>query len=402
MYFALPVLLATLLLIIIMVYKNRLLMVLLLSAFTLKVIVAYINDYVRTIGSAGDELRFELTAWEWAQNGFIDLFEKLGSLSSYGYSWFAAIIYTVVGREPFAVKSFGILASVLNVYYGYKISYFVFPNKRSAIVVSSIIAAIPSLTIMSALFLRDSLLIFLITLAFYHYLIWLEKRCINSLLVNIIILSLTAFLHGAMFIVIGFELFLETLRIVFSPAISTFQKAVGITIMSIIAAISVVFLQEIIANPKITMAISVIQQDPRAIARLGGELIKTEAFIAPYPAPAGTDAFSLLKHVPYRVFYFLSTPWPNMYQKATDLPRIFDSFIIIALMVLFVCRWSVVKKLFHTNVLLLIGALTVMFSFGSFDVGTGQRHRLKIIPLLIIVTFTAVNYKYYAKKNKTI
>ncbi|MES0325067.1 MAG: hypothetical protein ABUK18_04215, partial [Candidatus Bathyarchaeia archaeon] len=68
--------------------------------------------------------------------------------------------------------------------------------------------------------------------------------------------------------------------------------------------------------------------DERAIMRLGGELIKSEEFIARYPLPKNYSISGLFFHTPVRVLFFLFTPTIGMYSKITDIPRILDSLIV--------------------------------------------------------------------------
>ncbi|NLE04748.1 MAG: phospholipid carrier-dependent glycosyltransferase [Crenarchaeota archaeon] len=352
--------------------------------------MAYIHQYVRPLGASTDEYQFEEDAWNIAANGFGSLFDKNTEISS-GFSWFAGAIYIFIGREPFAIQAINVFAGMLTVYYVYRIALFCSNDKRKALFISSVIAFFPSFSLISSLFLRDSYLIFLITYSFYKYLMWLSTGKSFYLLMNILGLVLASMLHGAMLLFIGVELILETFKIANYSNVSFSKKFIAYMIIAIVVAGTIVYAEKILSNPKIQIALMLFQNDPSVLKRLGGEIIKSEAFISQYPAPSGNDFFSLIKHTPYRVFYFLTTPWPTMYGKITDIPRILDSMLVTILLILLIIRRKhFVKFKFKNSFYILFFTFSTMFAFGTFDVLTGQRHRLKIIPVFTAVTLSFV------------
>jgi hypothetical protein len=90
------------------------------------------------------------------------------------------------------------------------------------------------------------------------------------------------------------------------------------------------------------------------------------------------------------MIFFSSTPAPWHFFKITDAPRILDS-LIFSLLLIYAVYLRVAKKnigslkVINYFILPVVLFMVLMYSFGSFDVGTGQRHRLKIEPLLIVV-----------------
>lgn len=373
--------------------RNASLCLIALVCFVANSVLAYIHRFVRPLGASADEVMFESLALEWSSSGVLSVFSTLDVTQSHIFSSFAALLFSIFGYEPILVNYFGGFLGALIVIYSFRLAFVLTDNKKFSIAVAIFISFLPSLYIISILFLRDIYIIFFVLAGFHNYSLWRKRHDIKNLMVATCFFIAGGLFHTAVLVTLFLLFVLESLyrarkltgSLVTGKATITgivFSLFIPLLLVSLIAGWALG-----VGASKVNQAVSLFEGDERAVKRLSGEIIKTDAEVIIYPPPRSTDMLGVIFNIPERLTYILVAPFPWMYQKITDVPRILDSIIVFVLLFLFLININYFKS--RNNLFIPFVAIVfsyVIFSLGTFDVLTGSRHRLKyIIPLCIFI-----------------
>jgi hypothetical protein len=364
-----------------------------LLCFVSNSLLAYIHRYVRPLGASADEVMFERLALEWSTGGIWSVFSTIDVTQSHIFSSFAALLFSIFGYEPILVNYFGGFMGALIVVYSYKLAFSLTSNKNFSMATAIFAALLPSLHIISILFLRDIYIIFFVLAGFHSYSIWRQKQDIKSLLIAVCFFMVGGLFHTAilatLFLLFVFESIYRSKNL--GRSLVTGRATIAGIVLSLFIPFLVLTLITGwalgVGASKVNQAVSLFQGDERALKRLSGEIVKTDSEVIIYPPPRSSNMLGVMANIPERLVYILVAPFPWMYKKITDIPRILDSLIVFAALILFMMNLKMYKS--RDSVFLPIITIVisyVIFSLGTFDVLTGSRHRLKyMIPLVIFV-----------------
>lgn len=379
---------------------SRTLFIIIIFSLLIKSMLAYIHQFIRPLGASADEVMFENYGYEWSQNGLFEAILTFDPSTSHVFSTLIAIVYSIFERNPFLIQLIGAFLGSFLLLYVYKMTLLFVDSKRFAFVLTFFIAIIPSLNIISILLLRDIYIIFFLMMFFYNYSQWFISKKMKFFLLSLCFVILAGFFHGILFLIIPLLIIIEVIVlmsklsfIIKSLVIKKYELIIFIlTPIILISIIVALFLG--LGSSKLAQGQAIFEQDPRAIQKFAGEIIKTEADVVIYPSPEAFDFISLILHIPERVAFFLTTPYPWMYGKITDIPRIFDALIVTVLMGYLIINFKsfVQRKEFFILFICILFLFTV-FAFGSFETGTGTRHRLKVLVPFIILLMSFIYLK---------
>ncbi|MCT7523338.1 hypothetical protein N5T57_10410 [Aliarcobacter cryaerophilus] len=362
--------------------------------------LAYIHQFIRPLGASADEVMFENYGYEWSQNGLFEAILTFDPSTSYVFSTLIAVVYSIFERNPFLIQLIGAFLGSFLLLYVYKMILIFTNSKRFSLTLTFFISILPSLNIISILFLRDIYIIFFLIIFFYSYSKWLLSKKLNFFLYSLFFIILAGFFHGILFLLIPLIIIIE--MIVLMSKLSFIIKFLVIKKYEFLILIltPIIFVSIIVAlflglgSSKLAQGQAIFEQDPRAIQKFAGEIIKTEADVVIYPSPEAFDFISLILHIPERVAFFLTTPYPWMYSKITDIPRIWDSLIMIILIIYLIINFKsfIQRKEFFILFICILFLFTV-FAFGSVETSSGTRHRLKVLVPFIILLMSFIYSK---------
>ncbi len=387
---------------------SRTLFIVVILSFLIKGMLAYIHQFIRPLGASADEVMFENYGYEWSQNGVLDAILTFDPSASHVFSTLIAVVYSVFERNPFLIQLIGAFVGSLLLLYVYKMTLLFVDSKIFSLGLTFFIALIPSLNIISILLLRDVYIIFFLLVFFYNYSQWLITRKLRKFLLSFCFIILAGFFHGILFLLIPLIILIEMIilvsKLLFIIKNFTIKRydLVMLILTPIILSLIIVALFSGLGSSKIAQGKALFEQDPRAIQKFIGEIIKTEATVVKYPSPESFDFISMAIHIPERVMFFLTTPYPWMYSKITDIPRIFDALIVTVLMGYLMINFKsfLQRKEFFILFICILFLFTV-FAFGTFETSSRVRHRLKVLIPFIILMSSFIYLRNKSKKRKS-
>jgi hypothetical protein len=368
-------------------WKNIWLMGFMIFSLISKTILIYVHYHIRPVFLSSDQYVFLEKAIEWSSEGLMGTFQYLNVSESYVFSWFASVVFSIVGVVPEAVSLISVLLMIVLIKLVYDTSYIVSRGSvKVSLFCSFLISAIPSISILSAVFLRDSIVVFFVSAFFYNMVVWIyEKKNIYAFF-SVISLSLAGMFHGAFLILFPVVFCIGLFYLLFEK-ISIYKKLMLIFILMLVPVIGILGAGFASGNSKVQVIYSLIEQDESVLNTYKTSRQESSDVYTPYPVINDTRLLGMIYHLPLRVWYFVSKPDLTLIKKITDIPRVLDSYLFVV--VLLAVIYSLAnKKRFDKRVFLFLCILIflfIMFAFGSHDVATAQRHRIKFIPSLVSI-----------------
>lgn len=378
----------------------------LIIGYSINLFLVSLQRYVRPIFYSSDQQRFLDYANELMSMDFYSFVSHFDPAGSYLISWFAALVFRVLGSDLLYVNFFFVYAWMGTVITSYKLSLFITEKRRAATIISLFVAFIPSVSIINAAFLRESFIIFFLMSAFYYSCKWYVSRKAIFFLGSVFFMLLAGFFHGVLYFFVVLLVFFY-LGDVFRRR--HFRYADLVIILILVPFFAVVSLK-LVDNVKVQVVISLFSSGGDSIEKylssnddLDGFDDEASINALRLPMVDLNDPVSFGVSVVDRVFTFSYSPFLHQYYKLTDIPRIFDSIIFLTAIFLSFLIYkngrscSDARVRFYLSVFMpLIILLVVMFAIGSSDVGTSQRHRLKFFPVFWVIT-TSVYYLIQSK-----
>ncbi|MEM3714771.1 MAG: glycosyltransferase family 39 protein, partial [Nitrososphaeria archaeon] len=158
--------------------------VIILVAFTLRLILLLVNSYLFTLPEVigSDAGMFEATALNWSQNGLAWLFNNFTS-GAFLYSWFIAVFYVIFGHNPFLIEFINVLFGTFTVLVVYLICGEIF-SRKEALISAFITSIFPSLVYFSVVMLREAPAVFFFTYGTYLLLKWFKEGYVGYLIAS--------------------------------------------------------------------------------------------------------------------------------------------------------------------------------------------------------------------------
>ncbi len=370
--------------------RDRKIGLLLASAFFIRIFAALVHHYVFILpAGCCDAVKFELWAWEWSQSSSTILApEFFIPTSSYVISWMGAVLYNLIGREPFVLQLINLLIGTATVYVVYRMAV-VFLMPKTALICAWIYAMHPSIIEHSVVFLREAFIIFFMSLALLQVLFWLRDKRVRNAVYAMIFFALSGLFHGAMYL--GGALFF------FILAIHTLMDSTNqlkdlkmsprllLLLTTLFLAVAILVQFSITYIPKIgsiaTLADAEELADRISVAS-SNRSTGTTAYLTQWTINSPTD---LVLQAPVRFVYFLYSPFPWDISAIRHLKGFLDSgflFFITFLMIKYRKRlWS---NLYLRYLLFFLIFYVMVFSMGTSNVGSAIRHKSKFLPIFVL------------------
>ena len=239
-----------------------------------------------------------------------------------------------------------------------------------------IICLLPNFALLSSLFLRESVVTFLITVSVYHMIIWLDEGndiyCISAILLS----AISCFFHsGSVGITIGCVaclLLYDNNEKRIHPTITSFVLTAIITI-----GLSFLFLRYGESLMDKFVGVESVS-DIANTNSLGGSTY------ARYVGNSNNPINMVVYSIP-RIAYFLFSPFPWQWRGVSDIIAFFFSglyyLITIKNVILYFQRGNTKNQEKIICLLVIAFFCTFIFAWGVSNTGTASRHRDKMVCL---------------------
>ena len=343
-------------------------------AFLLRLVFLLVNNYVTYLPQGdGDALVTERKAYLLSISDFnIDYFEHLTKGSAF-FTLICSFIYAIFGRQPLVLGLLMVTTGVWCVKLIHKASLLLFKDVVVAKKVAWIAALFPQFCLHSALLLREipvNLFLLLSIISFIKY--WKYSKA-SSLLPFIFFGVLATMLHSGMFFIF-FGL------IIFNFFKNKTDKMIKVS-----------FAKKYFLPVIIIFAVVIIASNGIGLFKFGGSVdgVADQFNQMQNRATEGNSAYPqwmLLNgglsdawKVPIRFIAFLFAPiLPFMVRSAGHVFGLFDAFIYLFIFYRKYKNRHFLKSNTTTSAILIISlALSLVFSMGVTNIGTGIRHRAK-------------------------
>lgn len=262
-------------------------------------------------------------------------------------------------------------------------------ESRDSFAIVAVAALLPNTLVLSAIFLRESVIALLVAISLYFFLRWFRGgHPFNVVLFTASVLTASTFHAGVIGIGIGYMIVALFYRR------STSQFGIGMHTAVYLALFAVVMYFVVAQHPDLFLGKFERYGTEDAVfaatnRRDGGSAYLTGLTIESYG--------DLLRYGPLRAAYFLGSPLPWHFRGFVDVLTFFtDSLFYIGVPItLFIVhrRLGTRQRLLAYGLFIVIFVAALMFGAGVSNAGTAVRHRFKLFPLFLALgalTFSKV------------
>lgn len=319
---------------------------------------------------------------------------KLFSSNINIYPKLIGVLVYLIGEHRILIQYINVLLGLSSIVVLYKTLVKLDLKRYSIIIPINIISFLPNLIILSAILLRESILIFFVILSLYYFVSWFKQRRQSRMILSLFSVFAASLFHsGVIGIVIGYlfcYLFYDFEKNEFSIQKSTW---VSLIVISIIGYFVFVRYDHLFLG-KFRGVDSIQDIYSSANSRRGASAYLSNITI---------DSFSkLLLYSPIKAVYFMLSPLPMNWRGITDIISFLsDSIVYLILVVYSIKNREKVDCNSPIFVGVMIGFLSslIIFSIGVSNAGTAMRHRQKLSPLLLVLFAIAIDIKYKKKEE---
>lgn len=343
------------------------------SGFIIRIVIILIDLYVPSVNifSSGTDTEYFHSASLDIANGIMPLSEGRTF-----YVTFLSGFYYLFGEQRVLAQLFNVVLWVFSAIYLLK-ALLLFDLRKNLILFTLLIfTLLPNGMFMSSILLRESLIVFFITLSLYYFLKWLKFKNMKDYFFALL-LSLPAMIfHAGM---VGF-LFAYITAFIFAENHGTKGKRKNKLLYLMLITLVLIIL---LSNEDLFLTkFSSLQEEgieSISLANRGGS-----AYLQSFESLSSWKIFLL---TPLKMIYFLFSPLPTDWRGLSDvISFLFDSlvYLFLFIMVFIGIFKSSLDKNIKVVILLMLFISTFIYAYGTGNAGTAMRHRYKLLPLLLI------------------
>lgn len=373
-------------------YKdNKQIFILVFFNTIMKLILAYLIVYyyekVKFIPHLGRDERAFFTL---ATNLSRDLTGFSNKIRGGAYVKLFSLIFRFIGSNKF----FGQYINILLFLTSYMIYYDNF-RKVNSLALDLLILFLPHQFIITSSFLRESMIIFFVTLSLKYFLV--ENYSKTNILLAIFFNLIASMFHSGVIVMSMVYVFVF---IFYSPEkdkLNYGAKSFLIFFLMVIFISSLYYLFEEFIDTKLLQKIRVDSFEQ--FASVGNYIEGGSQYLGKYKVNKPKD---LLLFIPLKAIYFIGSPFPWDWRGIKDiLSFVFDTlFYLTPLLISFFNMKKVRKNIFNYSVLWILILSIIVYGYGTFNAGTAIRHRGKFIFLYAYLWEEIISYiKGKTKKN---
>lgn len=375
---------------------------LLIALFLRSVCVIFDHYFMPLPDSLGDAFAFEKKAYFYSEEYGLNIFTvSIFQDSSYFISKFISIFYTLLERSSLMAKMLSVAFGTGSVLLIYNLTLIIW-DRKIAIKAGWIAAIFPSFILYSSLILREIYVVFFLTYALIGCMNFLSKGNLISLVQVIFGFLVAGLFHGPIFVGLFVFLFFVSLRAIKENNFFIRFKKKNIYYIFLIP----LFLFPVISFFLGNYTIPKLGNFKDFSIKENGKIISTtfekriiwkinKATRASNDNPLGAsfpkwtmpnDSKEIVFLVPIRMLYFLYSPFPWDIKKTIHIIGLIDALFYVYITY---CIIRNKKKLFNNHQTIILIAIlfsyVFIYSFGVGNFGTGIRHRIKFIGILIVL-----------------
>lgn len=345
-------------------------------------------DFLPHAGS--DTIVFERTGYYLA-TGLMDI-------STYSWDHYPRLIYFVyliIGRSPLVIVTINGVASILAAIHVYKIIEILTKSSKKASIALSLFLFFPHNIIFSSIILRESLIIFFMTLSLLKFIAYTKSKKIKTAILSTLYLLLAATLHaGMLFLGIGYLLYIIRDKQVIRRFDRLKKPIVIILIITIFIGLYFYSDQAFRKIASYDSIDSIVNQVNRTSDNAGGSAYLTSFKV--------NNLFDMVLFLPIRIIYLMFSPMVWDIRNINDIIAFTLDSVFYIYMIARISKQILKADFKHENntvfLSLLIGliASVSVFALGTSNAGTALRHRFKVLPLMMLM----INYPIATKKQK--
>jgi 4-amino-4-deoxy-L-arabinose transferase-like glycosyltransferase len=363
-------------------------------AFLLRLGAVGFHTYIGPLPDSGaDALNFQHSAEGWAQFGFLRAFHEFPGVSSYLYSWFLALLYSIDGPSPLAAQMVNVILGLFIVYLAYRLGGELW-GPVIALRGAWVVALFPAMVLYSAITMREAVIVAFFMAGLVFCVRWRKRGSSTELIKAVGCFAVAGGFHSAMFLAIGALLaaiLLEGINLRNGLSREILGRLLAI-LLGIAAVAGLVVFE--ISLPKIGTLTEAVSEESLTArtesATRGG---------ARYPdwllPKNGVSAVSLL---PPRIVYLLCAPFPWDIRSPNQLVGLADGAVYAGLLFLI---WTQRKRIAASREAMMVLLLTLLmvsiFALGASNFGTGLRHRAKFFAVFAVLAAPALPRFYTGK-----
>ena len=353
-----------------------------LAGYALRILLLYFDLFgnsIRTLPQSGaDTMMFYVAAVRWALYGIES-----------GRGFFVYVMWRVfefigVNRlySQFLLMLFSIASLILFVQI---IDELVF-NDKTKEQATWILCLLPNFALLSSIFLRESLVTFLITLSIYFFIKWSKGRGTIFFLFAILLSVLSCLFHsGCIGATIGYVI----CSLLYDPYEQKIHASLNGVILAFVFALGMAFLFLNYGDSLLGKFTRMETMKDIANTRSGAGSSYVQ-----YVGNSNNPVNMLFFTIP-RIVYFLFSPFPWQWRGFADIIAFFFSGLFYLITIKSAIGFLVSKEQRSREIIicLLIVAFfcTFIFAWGVSNTGTASRHRDKMVCLYGIIYTLTIN-----------
>lgn len=365
--------------IILMSYKSKLKFIF-LSGFIARVVLMFWDLFARNIfilpNSGADSEMFYNSALTISND-----LSFLGNTRGGIFSDIMGILFKFIGDQRIVGQYINVLFGLSTLILIYKILTLLAINYKTKYFVLMIASFFPNSIIMSAIFLREIIPTFLVTLSLLEFIKWFISGKSSNAALSIFFLGFASMFHsGVIGIIVGYFfgfLFFDRNHNKLRFSVKTVGAFI---IMILVIVLSFNYLDDLILR-KFRSVEDLTDIYSTANKRLGGSAYLTGLTI--------NNPIQLVVFGPIKSFFFLTAPLPMNWRGFMDVFSFFtDSLlylIVLTRMILNKPRaYNNTNKILIIIIFIIISSSSLIFGIGVGNAGTAIRHRHKLICLFLV------------------
>ena len=409
----------SLLLLLYYIRKDQKLFIIIFIAALIRILFAHFNFYILNINEGLlDAIRFEALGWILLEDTFIynkeaiscecildyrgnnyvvpkslQVYELLNInlSSSYFISYMISFVYFIVGRSPLIIIHLSILSGILSVLFLHFILKNILKNNYSYIPIL-FFSLFPMHILYSSLILRESFAILFFLISIFLFFKWYNNKNIVFLLFSILLIFLSILFHevfiGVIIIYFFVLIYILIQNIIFNH--NLYLKLIFLIVL-IFLLFFIFFNFFINANmgklPVLADIFSIEFLYKVNVGRFSGSAQFPGFFMTENP-------INFIMLIPLRIIYFIFSPFFWDVQSIKHLVGVLDSIFYMIFSFYLIKNFKNYITYPEMKILLIILIPMIIFmSILTANFGTGIRHRLKILPIFLILCFTRYKNK---------
>lgn len=340
--------------------------------FVIRVIIVLVDLYVPSVNifSSG-------TDSEYFHNASLDISSGIISISegrTY-YVTFLSALYYMFGDQRLLAQFLNVSLWVFSSVYLYKTLCLLRVHKNTLLFLLILFVLIPNGIFMSSILLRESLIVFFITISLYYFFRWLRDGSIKDYIMALLLGLGSMIFHAGM---VGFILAYIIALVFKDKRVKGRRKNNKFTYIILISTLLIILFvnQELFLTKFISLAGKGVENI--SIVNHG-----TSAYLQSFGNVNGWKVFLL---APLKMVYFLFSPMPMDWRGMSDIISFFFDSLIYLFFFASITYGIIKSKLerrMKIIILIMLFLTTFIFAFGTGNAGTAIRHRYKLLPLFI-------------------